>query len=139
VGREQSALAGLWRLLAANAVVLAAAYYLRLIGRRTSKLQKPSWNRNHDRPRRSPPPPCAISAPPPFAKPTAAVECRCCCCQPCHSLINLPASPLMDSLTRQIISLRGPRNLLDPGKPWHWLSEQEFSGTDDSRLFPLFS
>jgi radical SAM enzyme (TIGR01210 family) len=33
----------------------------------------------------------------------------------------------MDSLTRQIISLRGPRNLLDPGKPWHWLSEQEFS------------
>ena len=33
----------------------------------------------------------------------------------------------MDSLTRQILSLRGPRNLLDPDRPWHWLSEQEFS------------
>ncbi len=33
----------------------------------------------------------------------------------------------MDTLTQQILSLRGPRNLLDPSRPWHFLSEPEFS------------
>jgi len=33
----------------------------------------------------------------------------------------------MDTLTQQILSLRGPRNLLDPIRPWHFLSEPEFS------------
>ncbi|TWW12167.1 hypothetical protein E3A20_03380 [Planctomyces bekefii] len=33
----------------------------------------------------------------------------------------------MDTLTQQILSLRGPRNLLDPSRPWQFLSEPEFS------------
>jgi len=33
----------------------------------------------------------------------------------------------MDTLTQQILSLRGPRNPLDPSRPWHLLSEPEFS------------
>jgi len=33
----------------------------------------------------------------------------------------------MDTLTQQILSLRGPRNLLDSIRPWHFLSEPEFS------------
>lgn len=33
----------------------------------------------------------------------------------------------MQTTTQQILSLRGPRNLLDPARPWHFLSEPEFS------------
>jgi radical SAM enzyme (TIGR01210 family) len=33
----------------------------------------------------------------------------------------------MDSLTQQILSLRGPRNVVDPSVPWLFLSEPEYS------------
>ena len=33
----------------------------------------------------------------------------------------------MDPLTQQILSLRGPRNVVDPSVPWLFLSEPEYS------------
>lgn len=33
----------------------------------------------------------------------------------------------MNSLTRRILESRGPRNILDPWRPWHFLNEPEYS------------